>query len=123
MKKQTKEFLEILMLTQEELYNYIIDFLKVRNIKYKAKDEADKYHASDYFKGEGSGGITDVVTINSIIPDTDSVGYVTTPEAIGNDLMIAIDDESAGTLQGQLSWNYGVSLSNISTIKKNEKLV
>ncbi len=87
-------------------------------ITYKAKDEADKYYASDYFEGEGSYGITDVVTINSIIPDTDSVGYVTTPEAIGNDLMIAIDDESAGTIQGQLSWNYGVSLSNIPTIKK-----
>jgi hypothetical protein len=87
-------------------------------ITYKAKDEADKYHASDYFEGEESVGITDVVTINSIIPDTDSVGYVTTPEAIGNDLMIAIDDGSAGTLQGQLTWNYGVSLSNIPTIKK-----
>lgn len=89
--------------------NYII---------YKAKDEADKYHASDSFEGESSVGITDVVTINSIIPDTDSVGYVTTPEAIGNDLMIAIDDVSAGTLQGQLSWNRGIYLSNISTIKK-----
>ena len=87
-------------------------------ITYKAKDEADKYYASDFFYGEGSVGTTDVVTINSIIPDTDSVGYVTTPEAIGNDLMIAIDDENAGMLQGQLSWNYGVSLSNISTIKK-----
>ena len=43
MNKQTKEFLEILMLTQEELYNYIIDFLRVRNIKYKAKDEAYIY--------------------------------------------------------------------------------
>ena len=87
-------------------------------ITYKAKDEADKYHASDYFEGEGRTGVTDVVTINSIIPDTDSVGYVTTPEAIANDLMIAIDDASVGTLQGQLSWNYGVSLSNIATIKK-----
>ena len=85
---------------------------------YKAKDEADKYHASDYFEGEGRTGVADVVTINSIIPDTDSVGYVTTPEAIGNDLMIAIDDANAGTLQGQLSWNYGISLSNIPTIKK-----
>lgn len=43
MKKQTKEFLEILMLTQEELYNYIIDFLTIRDIKYKAKDEAYIY--------------------------------------------------------------------------------
>ncbi|HRS68474.1 MAG TPA: hypothetical protein P5564_07680 [Paludibacteraceae bacterium] len=87
-------------------------------ITYKAKDEADKYYASDYFEGEGSAGVTDVVTINSIIPDTDSVGYVTTPEAIGNDLMLAIDDESAERLEGQLSWNFGVSLSNIETIKK-----
>ncbi len=87
-------------------------------ITYKTKDEADKYHASDYFEGEGSVGITDVVTINSTIPDTDSAGYVTTPEAIGNDLMIAIDDESAGTLRGQISWDYGTYLSNISTIKK-----
>lgn len=87
-------------------------------ITYKAKDEADKYYASDYFEGEGSVGVTDVVTINSIIPDTDSVGYVTTPEAIGDDLMIAIDDESAGVLQGQLSWNFGESLNYIPTIKK-----
>ena len=43
MKKQTKEFLEILMLTQEELYNYIIDILTIRDIKYKAKDEAYIY--------------------------------------------------------------------------------
>ena len=88
-------------------------------ITYKAKDEADKYYASDYFEGEGSTGVTDVVTINSIIPDTDSVGYVTTPEAIGNDLMIAIDDaNAAGTLQGQKSWDYGLSLSTITQIKK-----
>jgi len=84
---------------------------------YKAKDEADKYNASDYFEGEGSTGVTDVVTINSIIPDTDSVGYVTTPEAIGNDLMIAIDDENAGILQGQLDWNIS-GIFNIPTIKK-----
>jgi hypothetical protein len=87
-------------------------------ITYKAKDEADKYHASDYFEGEGIAGVTDVVTINSIIPDTDSVGYVTTPEAIGDDLMIAIDDESAGTLEGQLSWNFGAVLNPVPTIKK-----
>ena len=89
--------------------NYII---------YKSKDEADKYYASDYFEGEGTEGVTDLVTINSIIPDTDSVGYVTTPKAIGNDLMIAIDDPNAGTLQGQLSWNFGAVLSSVATIKK-----
>jgi hypothetical protein len=87
-------------------------------VTYKAKDEADKYYASDYFEGEGIAGVTDVVTINSIIPDTDSVGYVTTPEAIDNDLMIAIDDESAGTLEGQLSWNFGAVLNSVPTIKK-----
>ena len=85
---------------------------------YKSKDEADKYHASDYFEGEGTEGVTDVVTINSIIPDTDSAGYVTTRAAIGDDLMIAIDDTSAGTLQGQLSWNRGAVLNDIPTIEK-----
>ena len=85
---------------------------------YKSKDEADKYYASDYFEGEGTEGVTDVVTINSIIPDTDSIGYVTTPEAIGNDLMIAIDDESAGTLQGQRTWSQEFELIPIPTIKK-----
>lgn len=76
-------------------------YSKLNRILYKAKDAEKKYFGSDIITAEGAGE-KDILTINSIIPKTDSIGYISDLENTNGEIFIVVTDAAIAGGAGKL---------------------